>query len=211
VDARADRTGRAETTDAGVRRAFERTLAPGEIVFDEGDPGDHLYVIQAGEVELSRGGAAGRRVARLGAGEFFGEMSVLVGRPRSERATARTSTRLLALDAATLEALCLERPEVAIRMLRGLAGRLAELETRLAASGGDDCLRALVRALARRAEAGPDGLRVPTNLLGIAAQAGLSPLEAWRGLQQLLDRRLVRLADDVLRIPDLEALAAAVD
>jgi CRP-like cAMP-binding protein len=211
VDLRPDPAPRAETTDAGVRRAFERTLAPGEIVFDEGDPGDHLYVIQAGEVELSRGGPLGRRVARLGAGEFFGEMSVLVGRPRSERATARSSARVLALDAATLEALCLERPEVAIRMLRGLAGRLAELEARLAASGGHDCLRALVSVLVRRAETGSDGLRVPANLLGIAGQAGLSGLEAWRAVQQLLDRRLVRLRDDVLHIPDLEALAAGVD
>ena len=211
MDARPQRASRPETTDAGVRRAFERSLAPGEIVFDEGDPGEHLFVIQAGEVELSRGGPAGRRVARLGAGEFFGEMSVLVGGPRSERATALSTVRLLELDAATLEALCLERPEVAIRMLRRLAGRLAELEARLAASGGDDCLRALVRVLVRRAEAGPDGLRLPTKLLGIAAHAGLSPLEAWRGVQQLLDGRLVRLADDVLHVPDLEALAACVD
>jgi hypothetical protein len=52
---------------------------------------------------------------------------------------------------------------------------------------------------------------VPGNLVALAAQSGISALEAWRGVQQLLDRRLVRLADDVLRIPDLEALAACAD
>jgi CRP-like cAMP-binding protein len=210
VDERSEPASRPETTDVGVRRAFERTLAPGEIVFDESDPGERLFVIQAGEVELRRRAAGGCRVERLGAGEFFGEMGVLVGGARAERATAVGAARLLELDAATLEDLCMERPEVAIRMLRRLAGRLVDLETQLAALG-DDGLRALVRVLVHGAEAGPDGLRVPTNLVGLAAQSGLSPLEAWRAVHQLLDRRLVRLTDDVLRIPDLEALTACAD
>ena len=209
---RAEPASRPETTDAGVRRVFERSFGPGETVFEEDEAGETLFVIQAGEVELTRGGEARRPVARLGPGEFFGEMSVLVGGARSERATALGAARLLELDAATLEGLCIEKPEVAIRLLRRLAARFAELEARLAALGGDAAgLRALVRALVRRAEAGPDGLRVPGNLVALAAQSGLSPLEAWRGVQQLLDRRLVRLADDVLRVPDLEALAACAD
>jgi CRP-like cAMP-binding protein len=194
----------------GVRRAFERTLAPGELVFDEGDPGERLFVIQAGEIEIRRRGAGGDRVERLGAGEFFGEMGVLVGGERAERATALGEARLLELDAATLEDLCLERPEVAIRMLRRLATRIVDLEAQLAALGGDG-LRALVRVLVHGAQAGPDGLHVPTNLLGLAAQSGLSPLEAWRAVHQLLDRRLLRLVDDALRIPDLDALAACAD
>jgi CRP-like cAMP-binding protein len=210
VDERSEATSRPETTDVGVRRAFERSLAPGEIVFDEGDPGERLFVIQAGEVELRRRSAGGDRVERLGAGEFFGEMGVLAGGVRAERATALGAARLLELDAATLEDLCMERPEVAIRMLRRLAARLVDREAQLAALGGDG-LRALVRVLVHGAEAGRDGLRVPTNLLGLAAQSGLSPLEAWRVVHQLLDRRLVRLVDDVLRIPDLEALAASAD
>jgi CRP-like cAMP-binding protein len=210
VDERSEPASRPETTDAGVRRAFERTLAPGELVFDAGDPGERFFVIQAGEIELRRSGPAGDRVERLGAGEFFGEMGVLAGAARAERATALGGARLLELDAATLEDLCLERPEVAIRMLRRLAIRLVDLEGQLAALGGD-ALRTLVRVLVRGAQAGPDGLRVPANLLGLAAQAGLAPLDAWRALHQLLDRRLVRLVDDVLRIPDLDALAACAD
>ena len=210
MDERSESASRPETTDVGVRRAFERTLAPGELVFDEGDPGERLFVIQAGEIEIRRRGAGGDRVERLGAGEFFGEMGVLVGGERVERATALGAARLLELDAATLEDLCLERPEVAIRMLRRLAARLVDLETQLAALGGGG-LRALVRVLVHGAQTGPDGLLVPTNLLGLAAQSGLSPLEAWRAVHQLLDRRLVRLVDDALRIPDLDALAACAD
>jgi CRP-like cAMP-binding protein len=211
VNDRARSAPRPETTDARVRRSFERSFEAGEIVFDEGVPGETLFVIQAGEVELTRGGDARRLVARLGPGEFFGERSVLVGGVRSERATALGAARLLELDAETLEGLCIEKPEVAVRLLRQLAERCAGLEARLEGLGADDGLRALVRALVRRVEAGPDGLRVPGTLVALAAQSGISPLEAWRGVQQLLDRRLVRLADDVLRVPDLDALAACAD
>ena len=62
-----------EDTNIKVRRTYQRTLSPGEIVFDEGDPGDHLYVIQSGEVELVRETPQQQRVvARVGAGERVG-------------------------------------------------------------------------------------------------------------------------------------------
>ena len=62
-----------DDTGLNVRGTYERSLAPGEAVFDQGDPGDHLYVIRAGEVELVREAGSGRgTVARLGPGDFFG-------------------------------------------------------------------------------------------------------------------------------------------
>ena len=91
-------------TQFEVRRSHERSFEAGEIVFDEGDGGELLYVIQSGEVELTRGTASGRRlVGRLGPGEFFGEMSVVLGGERRIRATAGTSLRLLEVDGRTLE------------------------------------------------------------------------------------------------------------
>ena len=44
----------AENTSVRVKRSYQRTLSPGEVIFDEGDPGDQFYVIQSGEVELIR-------------------------------------------------------------------------------------------------------------------------------------------------------------
>jgi DNA-binding IclR family transcriptional regulator len=52
---------------------------------------------------------------------------------------------------------------------------------------------------------------VITTLRGIAKESGLSMLEAHRALQQLLEERLVKLADESLEIPDLEALLCSVD
>ena len=148
-----------------VRSTYERILAPGDTVFDEGDPGDHLYVIQSGEIELAREGREDRRVvARLGPGDFFGELSVVAGQRRSTRAVAVKQTRVLELDRATLESMCLAQPEIAIRMIRILVSRLVEAENRLAMLGVDDLLRPVDR-------------RPPLRL-------GLQLLDVPRGLSQ---------------------------
>jgi len=208
--------GRNEDTAIRVRSTYERTLAPGDTVFDEGDPGDHLYVIQSGEIELAREGQQDRRVvARLGPGDFFGELSVVAGQRRSTRAVAVKQTRVLELDRATLEAMCLAQPEIAIRMIRILVSRLVEAERRLAMLGVDDLLRPVVRALVRSAKPAGDnggsGFRVSGTLRNLAEQAGLSMLEAHRALHQLFDRKLLHLAEDRLEVPDLEALAGCLD
>jgi CRP-like cAMP-binding protein len=204
-----------EDTVIRVRSAYGRTLEPGETVFDEGDPGDHLYVIQSGEIELKREGPSGHHVvAQLGPGDFFGELSLVPGQRRNARAVAVKTTRVLQLDRDTLEAMCLAQPEIAMRMIRLLVSRLIEAERRLAMLGVDDVLRPVVRALVRGAEprggAGA-GYRCATTLRRLAEQAGLSMLEAHRALHQLLDRRLLQMAEEGLRIPDLEALSGCLD
>ena len=201
-----------DTTDS-IRTGYQRRAAAGEVIFDEGDPGDRLFVIQSGEIELAREGPGGHRVvARLGAGDFFGELGVVLGERCAARAVAVKSCTLLELDRETLEAMCLAQPEIAIRMIRVLVSRLIEAERRLAALGVDDLLRPAVRALVRRAEpADGDGMRIPLTLRGLAEEAGLSLLEAHRALHQLFDRKLVHLVDDTLLAPDLEALSACLD
>ena len=204
--------GASEDTQVRVRRAFERGFEAGQTVFEEGDQGAVLYVIQSGMVELVRSAPEGPRlVARLAPGEFFGELDVLLGRPRSVRAVAASDSRLIELDAATFEEMCVAQPEIAIRVIQRLAARVIELEQRLAALGLDDLLRPVVRVLVRRADRQERGARLATSLRRLAGEAGLSLLEAHRALGQLLERKLVRLVDDILVIPDLEALSACLD
>ena len=203
---------RLEDTHLGVRRTYERRFRAGEVVFEEGEPGEMLYVVVSGGVELTRRGPLGERlVARIGPGEFFGEMSVVLGGPRTVRARVSADAVLLELDAATLESMCVERPEIAIRMIRRLAVRVIELEGRLNTLGVDELLRPVVRTLVRDAEPGPDGLRVAESLQALADAAGLSLLDTYRALRQLFERKVVRLVDDVLLANDLEALTGVLD
>ena len=201
-----------DDTAARIHTSYQRTLAPGEVVFDEGDPADRLYVIRSGEVELVRENEARQRtVARLGAGDFFGELGVVLGAPRTARAVAVSQTRLIALDRATLEGMIVDQPEIAIRMIRVLVSRLIEAERRLAGLGVDDLLRPVVRALLRHGQPEGKSLRVPIKLREIATTAGLSMLEAHRAVHQLMDRELLELTNDELLVPDREALCASLD
>ena len=206
-------TSAGRDTNFEVREAFERNLEGGEVIFEEGDSGEFLYVIQSGEVELTRGGPSGRRLlGRLGPGEFFGEMSVVLGGRRGVRATAVTPVRLLTLDGQTLEEMCAQRPEVAIRLIQRLAGRVIDLEKRLAALGSDDLLPPIVKVLLRLSEPhGKGGARIETTLRKISDEAGLSIREAHRAMQQLFDEKALRLVDDVLETDDLQAVSAVLD
>lgn len=199
--------GAPDNTELGVRGEFERVFGPGEIVFDEGDLGDSLFVIQSGEIELLRTSASAlRALDRIGPGEFFGEMSVVLGGTRSVRARAVIETRVLELDGSTLQEMCLARPEIALRLLRRLAARVIELEKQLFALGADELLRRVVGVLLERAEATAEGARIPVTLREIGLAAGVALPDAHAALQKLFERKLIRLSDDVLFTTDADAL-----
>jgi CRP-like cAMP-binding protein len=195
-----------------VNRAFQRRFADGEIIFDEGDEGNDLYVIQAGQVQITRSSAARPRVvANLRAGDFFGEMSVVLGEARTARAVAVGSAELLELDGETLEAMCIERPEIAIRMIQRLAVRLIGAERRLAALGLDELVGPLVRYLSGQAEDDlEEELRITTSLRELASGCELTLQETHQALHQLMDQKLIRLVGDELIAPDRSALSTAM-
>lgn len=101
-------------------------LEAGQDVFREGDVGDALYIVLEGEVELiASAGRRGRPPIVLGPGEFFGEASVLEGRPRGATAHTLSACRLLRIDGDTLDALVRHHPEVGLHMIRRLSRRLS--------------------------------------------------------------------------------------
>ena len=195
-----------------MSRAFQRRFADGEVIFDEGDEGIDLYVIQAGQVQITRSSAAGPRVvANLRAGDFFGEMSVVLGEARTARAAAVGSAELLELDGETLEAMCIERPEIAIRMIQRLAVRLIGAERRLAALGLDELVGPLVRYLSgQAADDLEEELRITTSLRELASGCELTLQETHQALHQLMDQKLIRLVGDELIAPDRSALSTAM-
>ena len=118
-----------EVTSVQVRRYYQRTLSPGEAVFEAGDPGDQLYVIQSGEVELVRETESKQRVvAHLGPGDFFGELAVLAGVPRTATITADTDMTVEALNRREFSTLLDESPRLAKKILIGAVKRLHELD-----------------------------------------------------------------------------------
>jgi phosphoserine phosphatase RsbU/P len=102
---------------------------PGTLLFREGDPGDHFYLIVDGEIEVVKALGTGdqRTIAIRKAGEFFGEMSLLEpdGR-RSASVIVRSPLHLLEMARADFDALLQQRPALAYQMVRVLSQRLGE-------------------------------------------------------------------------------------
>jgi hypothetical protein len=72
---------------------------PGDVIVKEGDKADRFYIITNGEVEVVRKGAGGdEQVAKLGPGQFFGEIGLLTGKPRIATVRALKDTEVMSLD-----------------------------------------------------------------------------------------------------------------
>lgn len=95
-----------DMTPAGadsVSFAREVSLAQGEVLFSEGDPGELAYVVVEGEIEIIRGaGPSEELVARVGAGSYFGELAPVLKLPRTATARAAVPSRVLAMSGAEL-------------------------------------------------------------------------------------------------------------
>ena len=125
-----------EFSDADVEnlagRLLEVRLAPGRVLFWEGDHGDHMYFVREGVLVVSKTVTSGVEevLARVGPGEFVGEMSLLDGAPRCATARAETHAVLLALDRRSFEEFVAGSPRVAALFFRAqVRATVARLRT----------------------------------------------------------------------------------
>ena len=116
----------------GLPRAFresmaeemeERRFAAGTVACREGDTGSEVYLIHSGEFAVSR---AGREVARLKAGQAFGEMAAVSDAPRAATVTAVSDSVVSVLRAQDFRALLAAQPAMGIALARVFAERLAK-------------------------------------------------------------------------------------
>jgi len=94
---------------------------PGSAVAAEGEPGAGLFIIDSGDARVTIGG---KTINTLGAGDFFGEMALLDGGPRTATVTAKSDLSLFVLTEWVYRGLLTEHPSIAIRTLEAVASRL---------------------------------------------------------------------------------------
>ena len=105
---------------AGDRITYEA----GDVVFQQGDTADAVYVLIDGAVEVIREGEPRVRVARLGENAMFGETGVLCDRPRSATIEASTTTTVIRVERYTFNQVVRDVPQLALAIARELARRL---------------------------------------------------------------------------------------
>src|SRR4051812_47901749 len=109
--------------------AFTRDYPAGTVIFEERDPGSRMYVIRSGKVKIYRH-LEGKEIvlAFLAPGDFFGEMALLEGLPRSASAMCVEDAQLVEVDQSTFEEMIRRNIEIAVRVMRKLAARVRELD-----------------------------------------------------------------------------------
>ena len=171
-------------------RSFRRRLREGQILFTEGEPSDHLFVVRAGRIRVLARSPQGAELVLsvLGPGEVIGELSVIDQGPRSATAEALDDVELLAVPAPDVRAVLEQHPG----LLLSAAAELAGTVRRLTGSAGDlvflDLPRRLAKLLLSEATPGPDGVpRVDVGMsqTGLAARLGVT--------RQTLNRALTGL------------------
>lgn len=197
-------------------RAYVRRFAAGQIVFTEGEPSDHLYVVRSGRVRIFVASAHGDELTLtvLTIGDSIGELSIIDEQPRSASAAAIEATELLTIGADSMRAALTADPA----LLWTVAGELAATVRRLTGSAGDmvflDLPRRLAKLIVAEATAGNDGaLRVELGMSqsGIAARLGVTRQSLNRALTGLARRGWISARGHGYVIEDLPSLRRFAD
>jgi uncharacterized membrane protein len=117
-----------------LRELLEPKLKPaGSVLFRKGEPGGAMYLIEGGRVRIHIHDDDGQEVtlAELAAGDFFGEMAILDGKPRSATATVTEDARLAVLSREGFHAFVGRTPQVALSMLAAVTNRLRHTDEML--------------------------------------------------------------------------------
>ncbi|MCI0553365.1 MAG: HEAT repeat domain-containing protein [Anaerolineae bacterium] len=115
--------------------AHEQLYSPRAVICRDGDPGNTLFIIVHGSVDVIKEKDKQETViAMRDAGEFVGEMAILESAPRSATLRAHTPVRMLVIEGNAFNTILLDRPEVAVSVLRHMSTRVRELNDRVSAS-----------------------------------------------------------------------------
>jgi CRP/FNR family transcriptional regulator, cyclic AMP receptor protein len=138
----------AEALDDILARSTERTIQRGQTIFQKGDTGSYLVAVLSGRVRMSATSSEGRELTlnMIDAGEVFGEIALLDGKPRSADATALEESSLILVDRRHFVPYLTSNIDVALRVVDILCERLRDTSEAL----GDFAMLDLAGRLARK-------------------------------------------------------------
>lgn len=190
---------------------FGRTFPAGTVLCREGETGDEMYIIQSGQVKITKGlGNLEKTLTVLPAGEFFGEMSILNKLPRSATATVIEDAKVLVIDTKTFETMIRNNAEIALRIIRKLAARLQEtnnqIESLLFKDSNQRVVHTLLRWVDTRGKTEGNTVQIEATPQELAAAAGLEENQFASVWEEVGKAGVVQKAEKGYVISNLEKL-----
>jgi CRP-like cAMP-binding protein len=199
--------------------ALGRHYQPGEMIFSEGDPCEGLYVVESGAVKIFNVSPSGREQVLTieGPGASVAELPVFDGGNYPASAAAHQPSELLFIRKKDIRSLCLEHPEVALKVLRVVSARLRRLVAIVEELSFTTVQHRLAAYLLREARSkGKRTARGVEFAFGIsnqelAAHIGTVRELVSRNLSRLQAAGLIKLDGRTVIVANLEALEAEVN
>jgi CRP/FNR family cyclic AMP-dependent transcriptional regulator len=202
-----------------IPRLVQRRFQAGELIFSEGDPCTGLYVVQSGNVRIFKISAGGREQVLTidGPGSSIAELPVFDGGNYPASAQAVTECSLFFFSRQDFQALCLQYPHVALKVLRVIGGRLRRLVAIIEELSFTTVRHRLIAVLVRlaRAERNRNGdavtVMLPANNSELAAQIGTVRELVSRNLSRLQVDGLIEVDGRTVRIRSIKRLEAELE
>jgi CRP-like cAMP-binding protein len=183
----------------------EFRVPKGSVIFRQGDPGHEMFVVAEGRIRLTIGkGGHETEVNTLGPGEFFGELSLLSGEPRSATATAVEDSTLLAIGRDVYAMMVQDDLDIVFRMFNIQGQRLSRTNVpleELAARLGR--VRVIAHCLRRLWQTG-SALPVAVDIDALCSGFGGNPEAVEGTVRELVQRGIGQLQDRTWTIRDRE-------
>ncbi|MFC1905497.1 Crp/Fnr family transcriptional regulator [Chloroflexota bacterium] len=194
-----------------TRLTFERSYNTGKYIFWEGDTPEWFYIIAFGRIKVIKHISSGKEfiVAFFEDGEMFGEVAVFENKPYPASAQAVTELKVLGIKKADFVIFLSDRPQVALRIINVLGGRLREAQSRLSDFAGERVEQRIARILLMLYS--KIGSELPFTKQEIADMAGTTTettirvisrlrlagiIRSGRGKMVILDERRLSLLSD---------------
>jgi CRP/FNR family transcriptional regulator, cyclic AMP receptor protein len=190
---------------------FGKLFTSGEVLFAEGDPASAAFLLQEGRVRLiKRVRAVERSLMVLRPGDLFGESAFIDGSTRSSTAIALSDGAALQLDRSTFESLLENNRAVAARIVEQLVRRLRDAEDQIEILLLRDTQSKIVSALLKLCQQarsdGKGAALLQISPMELSTRVGLDVETIKRGVQKLRDGQYLRVVDEKVEVPDIDAL-----
>ena len=193
--------------DQSLADKFGLSLPGGTTVFRQGEPGGSLYVIRAGRVRVLKEFNGRRRmVTTLGPGDFFGELAVFTGQPRSVTVEVVEDAVLLRVPADKLQQMVAGAGEVAVRLIRHLTERLENANRFIELLLEDDLTARVILAIREATQEAAESVAPDITDADLALQLGVDKAELRSALRRLTRVGVLEVASGFVLVKDQSRL-----